>query len=146
MSSPVPDIPVIPRTPELSVPLSFGPAQPAVLFPVRLETRFFPQADGSVELRVRVYPDAIHIDAHEPALTAEEVAWGQHFWEQTWRAASDEQRAKAAWQQLADRFDPPRAAWIARALEPQNPVPATPIPAEQPLTEPPIFPTPAIKT
>jgi hypothetical protein len=148
MSSPVPDIPVIPRTPELSVPLSFGLAKPAVLFPVRLETRFFPQADGNVELRVRVYPDAIHVDAHEPALTAEELAWGQHFWEQTWRAASDEQRAKAAWQQLADRFDPPRAAWIASALEPQNPVdrPATPMPAEQPLTEPPIFPTPAIKT
>src|SRR4030095_6909350 len=116
-----PPIPSVSITPELSTPLSVGPARPLVLFPVRLETRFFPQADGSVELRVRVYPDAIHIDAHEAALTAEEVAWGQHFWEQTWRAANDEQRAKAAWQQLADRFDPPRAAWIARALQPQNP-------------------------
>ena len=54
-----PDIPNIPNTPELGVQLSFGPARPVVLFPVRVETRFFPQADGSAELRVRVYPDRV---------------------------------------------------------------------------------------
>ncbi len=147
MSIPNPEIPAIPQTQDVSARLSFGPARPAVLFPVRLETRFFPQADGSVELRVRVYPDAIHIETHEPELTAEELAWGQHFWEQTWRSASDEDRARVAWQQLADRFDPPRAAWIARALEPQNPAdrPASPIPADQPLPKPPVFPAPAMK-
>ena len=70
MVRPDPRIPVIPQTPELSTPLSFGPARPVVLFPVRMETRFFPQTDGSVELCVRVYPDAIHVDSHEPELTA----------------------------------------------------------------------------
>ena len=54
--------------------------QPLVLFPVRLETRFFPLPDGSSELRVRVYPDKVHLDSHEPKLTADEVTWGQHFW------------------------------------------------------------------
>ena len=78
--------PTFPNTPEVGMPLSFGPARPLVLFPVRLETRFFPQADGSSELRVRVYPDKVHIDSHEPELTADELTWGQHFWEQTWRA------------------------------------------------------------
>src|SRR5215475_5854295 len=115
-----PDIPNIPNTPEVAKQLSSGPAQPLVLFPVRLETRFFPLADGSSELRVRVYPDKAHVDMHEPALTAEELTWGKHFWEQTWRAAGAEERAKAAWRQLADRFDPPRAAWIARQLKPVN--------------------------
>jgi hypothetical protein len=131
------------------MPLSFGPARPVVLFPVRLETRFFPHADGSAELRVRVYPDQVHIDTHEPRLTADEVTWGQHFWEQTWRAGHgadhDVERAKAAWRQLADRFDAPRAAWIARALTPRNPAdrPANPIAANKPLPKPVRFPSPA---
>jgi hypothetical protein len=141
------DIPNIPNTPEVGMHLSFGPARPLVLFPVRLETRFFPQVDGSSELRVRVYPDKIHIDSHEPGLTADELTWGKHFWEQTWRAANDEERKKSAWRQLADRFDPPRAAWIARALKPLNPEdrPANPVAADQPLPKPPRFPSPATK-
>ena len=121
MRTPNPDIPNIPNTPDVAMPLSSGPARPLVLFPVRLETRFFPLADGSTELRVRVYPDKVHIDSHEPELTADELTWGQHFWEETWRAGNDVERSKAAWQQLADRFDPPRAAWVARALKPLNP-------------------------
>ncbi|MGZ8236419.1 MAG: hypothetical protein ACXWTY_00915 [Methylobacter sp.] len=121
MRMPNPDIPNIPNTPELGMPLSFGPVRPVVLFPVRMETRFFLQTDGSYELRVRVYPDKIHIDSHEPELTSDELIWGQHFWKQTWLAGNDEERGKTAWRQLADRFDPPRAAWIARALKPLNP-------------------------
>ena len=142
-----PAIPAIAATPDMQVALSSQPAQPIVLFPVRLETRFFPLADGSVELRVRVYPDKIHMDTHEPELTADEITWGQHFWEESWRAANDEERAKTAWRQLADRFDPPRAAWIARALKPLNPGdrPVTPIPADQPLPQAPRFPTSATK-
>ena len=142
-----PDIPNIPNTPEVGTQLSFGPARPLVLFPVRLETRFFPQADGSSELRMRVYPDKVHSDSHEPGLTADELTWGQHFWEQIWRAGNDEDRGKAAWRQLADRFDPPRAAWIARALKPLNPEdrPANPVAADQPLPKPVRFPSPATK-
>jgi hypothetical protein len=41
-----PDIPNLPNTAEVGTQLSTGPARPIVLFPVRLETRFFPQADG----------------------------------------------------------------------------------------------------
>lgn len=147
MTTPNPDIPKIPNTPEVGMQLSFGPPQPALLFPVRLETRFFLQADGSSQLRVRVYPDKVHIDSHEPALTADELSWGQHFWEQTWRAGNDEERTKAAWRQLADRFDPPRAAWIARDLKPLNPGdrPASPVAPNHPLPKPVNFPAPATK-
>ncbi len=137
MHTPNPEIPNIPNTtPDVGTRLSFGPARPVVLFPVRLETRFFPHPAGGFELRVRVYPDTVHIDSHEPELTADELTWGQHFWEQTWRAANDEERAKAAWRQLADRFDSPRAAWIAHALKPLNPPddrPDTPIDPDKPL-------------
>ena len=140
-----PDIPNIPQTPDVAKELSFGSAQPLVLFPVRLETRFFSQLDGSSELRVRVYPDKVHVDTHEPALTDEELNWGKHFWEQTWRAANDEERAKAAWRQLADRFDPPRAAWIAFALKPENPEarPKDPLDPDAVLEKEIRFPTPA---
>lgn len=160
MNIPDPVIPVIDKaTPGLKIELSSGPARPVVLLPVRLETRFFSRADGDSELRVRVYPDTVHIDSHEPELTDDELTWGKHFWEQTWRAGSekasdqdveheqDQDRAKAAWQQLADRFDAPRAAWIARALQPLNrdDRPARPVAPEEALSRPILFPSPATK-
>lgn len=109
--------------------------RPLLLLPVRLETRFFALSDGMQELRVRVYPDQIHVDSHEPALSADELLWGRHFWEQTWRAGHDEAAERVAWQQLADRFDARRAAWIARVLSPTNVQdwPAAPIPPDKPL-------------
>src|SRR3954449_764790 len=90
-----------------------GPsALPLALFPVRLETRFF----GN-ELRVRIYPDKIHIDSHDPKLNADEVAWGERFWQLQWADAS---KQHDAWRMLADRFGAERGAWIARALTPTN--------------------------
>ena len=94
--------------------------RPLALFPVRLETRFFPQPNGSSELRVRVYPDRIHIDSHEAELTQAEKTWGQHYWTQIFLAGDDTQAQMNAWRQLADRYDPQRAAWIARLLRPTN--------------------------
>src|SRR5262249_1403871 len=100
--------------------LVLGPPKPLVLLPVRLETRFFIKPEGEGELLVRVYPDKIHIDTHEPELTEDEVTWGKHFWEQTWRAGNDDALRKTAVNQLAERFGAPRAAWIAQALWPLN--------------------------
>jgi hypothetical protein len=55
--------------------------EPIALLPVRLETRF---VDG--DLLVRVYPDRIHEDSHEPQLTDTERKWGQNFWAYVWDA------------------------------------------------------------
>jgi hypothetical protein len=142
--NPNPTIPNVPFTPDLAQPLSFVLNQPIVMFPVRLETRFFPLASGGSELRVRVYPDRIHIDTHEPELTDQELLWGKHYWEQTWRAANDDEAKKLAWRQLAERFDARRAGWIARALKPLNPGdrPTEPVPGEKDLPKPINFPTP----
>lgn len=128
-----------PVPPELSGPL-LPSDQPLALLPVRLETRFFAQTDGTQELRIRVFPDALHVDSHERELTRDEHTWGLHFWEQSWRAGNDEAARRRAWQQLADRFDAQRAAWIARVLQPTNPLerPKTPVPDGQPLLPAPV--------
>src|SRR5215831_8660781 len=97
--TPTPPLPNVPFTPDLGELLSSGAGQPLVLLPVRLETRFFPQPDGGAELRVRVYPDKVHVDTHEPQLTAQEQTWGKHFWEHTWRAGNDDGAKKNAWSQ-----------------------------------------------
>ena len=125
--------------PELTATVAASDA-PLLMLPVRLETRFFPTPDVAVmELRVRVYPDQVHVDSHEPGLSEEEARWGEHFWQLMWRAGHDEAAERLAWQQLSDRFDAQRAAWIARALSPTNmgEWPPAPIPADKPLpTEP----------
>lgn len=119
---------------------------PLVLLPVRLETRFFTLANGSIELRVRIFPDKIHLDSHEADLTANEQTWGQHYWQQDWLAGNDTVARSDAWRQIADRFGANRAAWIIRVLQPTNASqrPTSPAPAGHPLTVAPAFPSIAV--
>ena len=93
---------------------------PLVLFPVRLETRFFKLANGDAELRIRVYPDRIHVDSHHPELTTDERTFGTQYWQQDWLIGPDPVARADAWRTLANRFGAPRAAWIARTLKPTN--------------------------
>ncbi|MDK2742062.1 MAG: hypothetical protein NDI90_04045 [Nitrospira sp. BO4] len=97
-------------------------AQPLLLLPVRLETRFMARSgEAGTELLVRVYPDDIHVDSHEPELTVEEEQWGREYWTRVTTIPQGQDPAeinRQAWRQLADRFGSPRAAWIATALDP----------------------------
>lgn len=86
--------------------------QPILLLPIRLETRFMRSSTATPELLVRIYPDDIHSDTHEPQLTADEQRWGAFFQQQ--KSATDEVK-KRAWRQLVERFGVRRAAWIVRA-------------------------------
>lgn len=90
---------------------------PALLLPVRLEAAFSDAAD-SPELWLRVYPDQIAIDTHDPRFTEAEVASTKRYWEALWRAGtSDRGAAKRVWQSLAQRHGPTRAAYLAHAPE-----------------------------
>jgi hypothetical protein len=131
-----------------------GPAQqgldaqtPLLLLPVNIETRFMDVNDGEAELWVRIYPDQIAIDAHEPELTLQEIADGQSYWTQVWSAGNPPPTAdgaQAPWRALATIYGAPRAAWIALQLTPTNPAqqpvaPAAPGAAPNPA---PVFPGP----
>jgi hypothetical protein len=115
---------------------------PLLLLPVRLETRFFTLPGNVTELRVRVYPDKIHLDSHEPDLLPGERDWGAHYWQQDWRAGNDTNARATAWRQLADRFGAERAAWIQRVLRPTNQQqrPTAPVPPDKPLSVAPALP------
>jgi hypothetical protein len=91
-----------------------------VLAPVRLETRFVHDAGGDA-LLVRIYPDDWFVDTHEPELTADEREWGTHYHEQL-AGAGDEAARRRAWDQLAERYGPQRAAWLAHSLDPAAPM------------------------
>ena len=99
--------------------------QPLLLLPVRLETRFMRPSPAAppTELWVRVYPDDVHIDTHEPALTADEQRWGTYFQTQTGQAgAAGEEEKRRAWRQLVERFGVRRAAWIVRVFNLDHPL------------------------
>ena len=90
---------------------------PVTLLPVRIEARFF---DHASELRVRIFPDQIHIDAHEPELTVAERDAAMAYWRARFATPDPTQRGPAAWNALAGRFGAARAAWLVEALKPRN--------------------------
>lgn len=77
---------------EATDPASFLDAHPVALLPVRVETRFVDDSvpllnespDRDPHLRLRVFPDDIHVDTHEEELTSEEERLGRFFWAKLW--------------------------------------------------------------
>jgi hypothetical protein len=87
---------------------------PLLLLPVRLETRF--SADGT-SLRVRIYPDDVHVDKLDRGLSVAERAAGTGYWTSLWTGGATED---AAWQTLIQAVHRDRASWVASALTPTN--------------------------
>ena len=63
---------------------------PLALLPVRIETAYLPSTSvaGGTDLVVRVYPDDIHVDTHEPELTSAELAAGTAYWRASPRSSA----------------------------------------------------------
>ncbi|GJF31480.1 hypothetical protein KNE206_41800 [Kitasatospora sp. NE20-6] len=131
-------------TPIPAPPWTIGTTLPLALLPVRVETRF--TGAENEQLRIRIFPDTLHVDSHEPPLTAEEAAAARRYWEDAWRAAGEQARRTEAWLGLVALFGPGRARWIAQVMEP-DPAgrPAEPIPPGAPLPTAPAFPSPRLR-
>jgi hypothetical protein len=136
-----------PRHPQAVNPVAPGESRgisaitPLLLLPVHIQTRFIDGEQGggqggeqgASELWVRIYPDQLAVDTHEPELTAQELADGQAYWNAVWQAGkppANPDDAKAPWRTLASLYNPQRAAWIALQLTPTNVTqqPAAPTP------------------
>src|ERR1700754_2182243 len=127
-------------------PRGLNAQTPLLLLPVNVETRFMSSGNGN-ELWVRIYPDQIAINSHEPELTAQEVADSQSYWNAVWSAGlppSSLDTIQAPWRGLASLYGSPRAAWIVLQMTPANlasqPVAATP--AGSTPSPAPVYPTP----
>ena len=88
---------------------------PLLLLPVRLETRF---SEDRKKLKVRIFPDDIHIDGLERGLTDPEMAAGKMYWASVWSAG--EKGVDAAFATLSQMVGSARAAWVSQALRPLN--------------------------
>lgn len=109
---------LLPATTEEEVANLVG-VYPIVLFPVRLETRFALLPDQSEyfgELLVRIYPDGVLYDTHEPLLDDLEVDAGKWYWQEAWKNTGQEQQD--AWAALTMKFGATRTAWIVQQTEP----------------------------
>ncbi|MEQ9112701.1 MAG: hypothetical protein RID94_00450, partial [Miltoncostaeaceae bacterium] len=93
------------------------PSVPLVLLPVRLETRYRRLADGAHDLWVRIYPEPLHIDAHEPGLSPAELEAARAFW--TGGGADPGSAGDDAWRTLCVAVgSEDRAAWVRLAGAP----------------------------
>ncbi len=84
---------------------------PVAMLPIRIETRF---VSGS--LRVRVYPDVVHIEQLEEALTDDELAAGHQYWLDQWAHSA----STDVFEEFAVGRNRTRAAWVAAATTPTN--------------------------
>lgn len=101
---------------------------PILLLPLRLEAVYRDNA-GTPELRIRVYPDDVHVDSHEAPLTERERDAGSLYWQAIFNAGSDAIGRRAAWQQLVESCGGPRGIWVREALTPTNLGPGNSLPA-----------------
>jgi hypothetical protein len=100
---------------------------PIVMLPVRIETRFVNPVGTPQELWIRIFPDDIHADTHEPMLAEKEVLAGEQYWTRQAElfgfpsGEETEAERKLAWENLkAFSVNPQRAIWIAKATKPLN--------------------------
>lgn len=96
-------------------PCDASEAEPLVLLPVRLETRFA-TAQGATSLKVRIYPDEIHVDDLARGLTDDEALAGEAYWSSVWTDPVPE----GAWSAFVSAVGDGRAEWVAHVSTPTN--------------------------
>lgn len=111
----------------------FSGALPALLLPVRIETRWMPAAPG-LELWVRLFPDAIHVTSERSGLDAGEATLAQRF-----ITAQSDDVGRAAWDELVRVRGAARAAHVV--LQVRAGAPAVEVSADESDTRAHLLPT-----
>lgn len=99
---------------------------PVLLLPLRVQTRYVLRADASRDLCIRVFPDDLFLQSHEPRLTPEEAAAGEALWAAPEAEVRDaagrvtEPGRPARWRGLTATFGRSRASWVVRASAPDT--------------------------
>ncbi len=70
------------------------------------------------ELWVRIFPDDIAVETHDPRLTSSERDSGHIFWNETLAAGGNDALLRGAWRALCLKHGSNRAAWIALQTQP----------------------------
>ena len=91
-----------------------------VLLPIRFETRFYEPSQGvqSWLLRIRIFPDEISIDRHNPLASEEELAALDGFYRMIDGNLNNVQ-AEDAWVVFSGVVGGARGAWLVRKFEAQ---------------------------
>ncbi|MEM1349199.1 MAG: hypothetical protein AAGI01_11630, partial [Myxococcota bacterium] len=84
---------------------------PAALLPLRLETKFG-GAPGARALIVRIFPDDVHVDAHNPSVGEDEAAYAREYFDAR-DAATDAAVERALWEQFTRVVGDKRATYLA---------------------------------
>lgn len=91
---------------------------PAVLLPVRLETRYFAVNADLVELRVRIFPSRLHVTVDRPGIDPIERDQTVAYWRTRHAAGDDALDTETAWNRLVQLFGDVRAQYLRRLLTP----------------------------
>lgn len=105
---------------QLPDPSSGATTKIGVLLPLKIESRFYepsPQ-NNNWRLRVRLIPDDISIDNHNPLVSEEEFSATDTFYNSV-NGDMDSLNVEDAWSVFAREVGKERAAWLVRKFEPK---------------------------
>src|SRR5262245_4553929 len=117
LDGPILDGPVIPGQPQPGDEFAgLDPGLPLLLLPVAIETRYVMSGDPA-ELRIRIYPDRMHLDSDTALANAAEKAATTEFW-RSWHTKPDARTE--SWRRFEAQVGTPRAGHLARMLRPRT--------------------------
>ena len=90
------------------------------MYPVRIETKFAFDENGTDELWVRIFPDALEVNSHEEQLTLTEIQHGKDFWNLVGDASAITDDEEDAWKTITAVYGEKRGNYIVVTTKPVN--------------------------
>lgn len=108
--------------PNIAMPPQYGVLDrkmPIAFLPVRLETRvFWDPSSHRAELRVRIFPDALHVVEQRSGLSSLEQREGKSYWDVRSGSGDEGEPTRRAWTRLVELVGDVRALVVVQLLRP----------------------------